>query len=83
VVFYSVLTRPGPRPPSRAFERIAPFLRPGSGWCWVACRPCLGGTALWLPAEARVALVLALGFWLSGGLHVDWGEDTARWSACR
>ena len=74
-VFYSVLP-PWPRLQPR-FERIARFA-PWIGLVLGGLQALLwGGTALWLPAEARVALVLALGFWLSGGLHVDGVMDTA------
>jgi len=74
-VFYSVLP-PWPRLRPR-FERIARFA-PWIGLVLGGLQALLwGGTALWLPPEARVALVLALGLWLSGGLHVDGVMDTA------
>jgi adenosylcobinamide-GDP ribazoletransferase len=73
-IFYSVL----PLPPgiTPRFERIARFAP------WVALA--IGGleAGLWQllsPAGliAQVALVLALGSWLSGGLHLDGVMDTA------
>lgn len=74
-VFYSVLPPwPGVRP---RFERIARF----APWLGLV----LGGllALVWwlgagrLPVPALVALVLALGLLLSGGLHMDGAMDTA------
>jgi adenosylcobinamide-GDP ribazoletransferase len=73
-IFYSVL----PLPPgiTPRFERIARFAP------WVAL--VIGGleAALWQLLSsaglvAQLALVLALGIWLSGGLHLDGAMDTA------
>ena len=74
-IFYSLLPAwPRPRP---RFERIARF----APWIGLV----LGGLqallwwlpAGWLPAPARLALVMALGLALSGGLHHDGALDTA------
>jgi adenosylcobinamide-GDP ribazoletransferase len=74
-IFYSVLPPwPWPRP---RFERIARF----APWIGLV----LGGLqallwwlpAGWLPAPARLALVMALGLALTGGLHHDGALDTA------
>jgi adenosylcobinamide-GDP ribazoletransferase len=74
-IFYSVLPAwPWPQP---RFERIARF----APWIGLV----LGGLqallwwlpAGWLPAPARLALVMALGLALSGGLHHDGALDTA------
>jgi adenosylcobinamide-GDP ribazoletransferase len=74
-IFYSVLPAwPWPQP---RFERIARFAP------WIGLL--LGGlqglmwwlSAGWLPAAARLALVMALGLWLTGGLHHDGALDTA------
>jgi adenosylcobinamide-GDP ribazoletransferase len=74
-VFYSVL----PALPWVAprFERIARF----APWIGLV----IGGlqallwqlSAGWLPAGPQAALVIALGLWLSGGLHSDGAMDTA------
>ncbi|MCP9799710.1 adenosylcobinamide-GDP ribazoletransferase [Synechococcus sp. RedBA-s] len=73
-IFYTVLPA-WPRPQPR-FERIARFapwigllqgLLQGLLWCLAEA---------WLPAGARVALVLALGLWLTGGIHADGVMDT-------
>ena len=73
-IFYSVL----PLPPgiTPRFERIARFAP------WVALA--IGGLEAllwWLLTGAglvpQLALVLALGSWLSGGLHLDGAMDTA------
>jgi adenosylcobinamide-GDP ribazoletransferase len=74
-IFYSVLPA-WPWPPPR-FERIARF----APWLGVV----LGGlqALLWwllegrVPPLAQVALVLAAGLLLSGGLHMDGAMDTA------
>jgi adenosylcobinamide-GDP ribazoletransferase len=74
-IFYSVLPAwPGIRP---GFQRIARFAP------WIGA--VLGGlqALLWAVLEGRVppftqvALVLALGLWLTGGLHMDGAMDTA------
>jgi adenosylcobinamide-GDP ribazoletransferase len=74
-VFYSVLPAwPWPAP---RFERIARF----APWIGLV----LGGleaalwllTSGWLPVLTQSALVIALGLWLSGGLHADGVIDTA------
>jgi adenosylcobinamide-GDP ribazoletransferase len=74
-IFYSVLPAwPWPQP---RFERIARFAP------WIGLL--LGGLqgllwwlpASWLPAASRLALVMALGLWLTGGLHHDGALDTA------
>jgi adenosylcobinamide-GDP ribazoletransferase len=74
-IFYTVLPA-WPRLQPR-FERIARFapwigLLQGllQGLLWSVAEP-------WLPGGARVALVLALGFWLTGGIHADGVMDTA------
>jgi adenosylcobinamide-GDP ribazoletransferase len=74
-IFYTVLPA-WPRPSPR-FERIARFapwigLLQGllQGGLWCLSEP-------WLPPGARVALVLALGFWFTGGIHADGVMDTA------
>jgi adenosylcobinamide-GDP ribazoletransferase len=74
-VFYSVL--PGARWPRPRFERIARF----APWIGLV----IGGlqALVWwmgegrIPVAAQVALVLALGLWLTGGLHMDGAMDTA------
>jgi adenosylcobinamide-GDP ribazoletransferase len=74
-IYYSVLPAwPGPAP---RFERIARFAP------WIGA--VLGGLQglLWWglegrgPLLAQVALVLALGLWLTGGLHMDGAMDSA------
>ncbi|MEB3173215.1 MAG: adenosylcobinamide-GDP ribazoletransferase [Cyanobacteriota bacterium] len=74
-VFYSVLPAwPGIEP---RFVRIARF----APWIGLV----LGGlqgllwwlTSGWLPPLAQISLVIALGLWLSGGLHADGVIDTA------
>ena len=74
-VFYSVL--PAWRAPTPRFERIARF----APWIGLV----LGGLQAllwwllqgWVPPLAQVALVLAAGLWLTGGLHMDGAMDTA------
>ena len=75
-VFYSVL--PGWPWPAPRFERIARFAP------WIGA--VIGGlmAVLWLllsalnwPSEAIAAAALALGLWLTGGLHLDGLMDTA------
>ena len=74
-VFYSVLPLPPGLQPR--FERIARFAP------WVGA--VIGGleALLWRLGEGRlgllaqVALVLAFGMWISGGLHLDGAMDTA------
>ena len=74
-VFYSVLPLPPGLQPR--FERIARFAP------WVGA--VIGGleALLWRLGEGRlgllaqVALVLAFGIWISGGLHLDGAMDTA------
>ncbi len=74
-VFYSVLPA-WPWPPPR-FERIARFA-PWIGLVLGALQGLLWLATTWiLPAGAQVALVLAAGLWLSGGLHADGVMDTA------
>ena len=75
-IFYTVLP-PLPGPPPR-FGRIARFaplvgLMVGGGQAglWLL------GTALGLPQASLAALVLALGVWVTGGLHLDGVIDTA------
>ena len=73
-VFYSVLPLPPGLQPR--FERIARFAP------WVGAVLGLLEAGLWClsaPAGvlAQVALVLALGLWCSGGLHLDGAMDTA------
>jgi len=74
-VFYSVLPAwPGLTP---RFERIARF-GPLIGLVLGGLQALFWGlTASWLPLGAQVALVLALGLVLTGGLHVDGAMDTA------
>ena len=74
-VFYSVLPAwPGVPPRFERIARFAPLIGlvlgglQGLFW-WLA--------AGWLPLGAQVALVLALGLVLTGGLHVDGAMDTA------
>jgi adenosylcobinamide-GDP ribazoletransferase len=74
-IFYSVLPAwPAPAP---RFERIARFAP------WIgAVLGALQGLLWWalqghVPLVAQVALVLALGLWLSGGLHLDGVMDSA------
>jgi adenosylcobinamide-GDP ribazoletransferase len=74
-VFYSVLPAwPGVRP---RFERIARF----APWLGIVIGSLLALAWLLssgrLPLLAQVALVLALGLGLSGGLHMDGAMDTA------
>jgi adenosylcobinamide-GDP ribazoletransferase len=74
-IFYSVL--PAWPVPAPRFERIARFAP------WIGA--VLGGLQglLWwgleghVPLVVQVALVLALGLWLSGGLHMDGVMDSA------
>jgi adenosylcobinamide-GDP ribazoletransferase len=74
-IYYSVL--PAWPLPTPRFERIARFAP------WIGA--VLGGLQglLWwalegrAPLLAQVALVLALGLWLTGGLHMDGAMDTA------
>ena len=74
-IFYSVLPA-WPRVTPR-FARIARFA-PLVGVVIGALQALLWGiTASWLPAGARVALVLASALVLSGGLHHDGALDTA------
>ncbi|MCP9834103.1 MULTISPECIES: adenosylcobinamide-GDP ribazoletransferase [unclassified Cyanobium] len=74
-IFYSVLPAwPAPAP---RFERIARFAP------WVGAVLGALQALLWwglqgrVPLVAQVALVLALGLWLSGGLHMDGVMDSA------
>lgn len=73
--FYTVLPGwPVIRPSFRRIARFAPLVGVvvgglQAGVWWVS--------AGWLPVEARVALVLALGLGLTGGLHADGVMDTA------
>ncbi len=74
-IFYTVLPAwPAPAP---RFERIARFAP------WIgAVLGALQGLLWWglegrAPLVAQVALVLALGLWLSGGLHLDGVMDSA------
>jgi len=74
-VFYSVLPAwPWPQP---RFARIARF----APWIGLVIGGLQAGlwllTAGWLPTLAQIALVIALGLWLSGGLHADGVIDTA------
>lgn len=74
-IFYSVLPAwPGVVP---RFERIARFA-PLVGVVLGALQGLLWWLmADWWPPEAAALLVLALGLWLSGGLHADGVMDTA------
>ena len=74
-VFYSVLPAlPGIAP---RFERIARFA-PWIGLVIGALQALLWLLSSgWLPPLTQAALVVALGLWLSGGLHADGVLDTA------
>ncbi|MFQ6539369.1 MULTISPECIES: adenosylcobinamide-GDP ribazoletransferase [Aphanothece] len=74
-VFYTVLPAwPRVRPSFARIARFAPLIGLVLGGLqallWL-------GTARWLPLGAQVALVMALGLLLSGGLHHDGALDTA------
>jgi adenosylcobinamide-GDP ribazoletransferase len=74
-VFYSVLPAwPWPRPRFERIARFAPWIGLVIGasetLLWVLCEG-------WLPGSAQVALVLALGVVLTGGVHLDGLMDTA------
>lgn len=74
-IFYSVL--PAWSAPAPRFERIARFAP------WIGAVLGALQALLWwglegrVPQVAQVALVLALGLWLSGGLHMDGVMDSA------
>ena len=74
-IFYSVL--PAWPVPTPRFERIARFAP------WIGAVLGALQALLWwglegrVPLVAQVALVLALGLWLSGGLHMDGVMDSA------
>ncbi|MCT0208424.1 adenosylcobinamide-GDP ribazoletransferase [Synechococcus sp. CS-1332] len=74
-IFYSVL--PAWSAPAPRFERIARFAP------WIGAALGALQALLWwglqgrVPLVAQVALVLALGLWLSGGLHMDGVMDSA------
>ncbi len=74
-IFYSVLPAwPGIAPRFQRIARFAPLI----GLVLGALQAALWlASAVWLPAGARVALVLALALLLSGGLHHDGALDTA------
>ena len=74
-IFYTVLPGwPLVRPSFRRIARFAPLiglvLGAAQALCWLL-------TSGWLPTGAQVALVMALGLALSGGLHHDGALDTA------
>ena len=74
-IFYSVLPAwPGIAPRFQRIARFAPLIGVVLGALqavlWLVSAP-------WLPAGARVALVMALALVLSGGLHHDGALDTA------
>ncbi|WP_225322868.1 adenosylcobinamide-GDP ribazoletransferase [Synechococcus sp. RSCCF101] len=74
-IFYTVLPAwPWPAPRFRRIARFAPLLGLVTGGAqallWWALTP------TW-PLAARVALVLTLGLWISGGIHADGLMDTA------
>ncbi|MEB3234067.1 MAG: adenosylcobinamide-GDP ribazoletransferase [Cyanobacteriota bacterium] len=74
-VFYSVLPAwPWPQPRFVRIARFAPWIGLVIGalqaLLWLL-------TATWLTPLAQIALVMALGLWLSGGLHADGVIDTA------
>ena len=75
-VFYSVLPLPPGLQPR--FERIARFA-PWVGAVIGALESLLWQLLGWAGAGllAQVALVIALGLWISGGLHLDGAMDTA------
>ena len=72
-IFYSVLPLPPGISPALSALPASP---PGWRWCGTA-----GGAALVAAGGCglvpQLALVLALGSWLSGGLHLDGAMDTA------
>jgi adenosylcobinamide-GDP ribazoletransferase len=73
-IFYSVLPLPpGIRPRFERIARFAPWVALVIGGLEAALWQLLGGAGLLV----QLALVLALGIWLSGGLHLDGAMDTA------
>ena len=74
-IFYSVLPAwPGVAPRFERIARFAPLVGVVLGGLQGLIWWLMAG---WLPAEAGALLVLALGLWLSGGLHADGAMDTA------
>jgi len=74
-IFYSILPLPrGCRPRFERIARFAPLVGLGLGGAQAVTWQL--GAQLGCPRGALVALVLALGLWLSGGLHFDGVLDT-------
>jgi len=74
-IFYSVLPAwPWPEPRFRRIARFAPWIGAVLGGLQGLLWWCLEGR---VPTLAQVALVLATGLLLSGGLHMDGAMDTA------
>lgn len=74
-IFYSVLPAlPGVEPRFERIARFAPLVGVVLGGLQGLLWWLMAG---WLPGEAGALLVLALGLWLSGGLHADGAMDTA------
>ena len=74
-IFYSVLPAwPGVAPRFERIARFAPLVGVVLGGLQGLLWWLMAG---WLPPEAGALLVLALGLWLSGGLHADGAMDTA------
>ena len=76
ILFYTKLPLPpGWRPRFEGIAPLAPVVGLGLGLGLVAVDWALG--QLGMPILTRSALVIALGVWLTGGLHLDGAMDTA------